>query len=109
MAGLLDVDLLTPLLKLTLTAYSMDGSVVDLAEVFYRSDRYKHHGFLTRNRGKGSSFWNGSADDPAAGAPPGAVLRVRPGTRIRPRDDGACRHMAGPQTGASCSINMTTY
>jgi GntR family transcriptional regulator len=73
MAGLLDVDLLTPLLKLTLTAYSMDGSVVDLAEVFYRSDRYKHHGFLTRNRGEGSSFWNGSADDPAGKtAPPPA-------------------------------------
>lgn len=64
MAGLLEVDLLTPLLKLTLTAYSMDGSVVDLAEVFYRSDRYKHHGFLTRNRGEGSGFWNGAADEP---------------------------------------------
>jgi GntR family transcriptional regulator len=62
-AGLLEVDLLTPLLKLTLTAYSTDGSVVDLAEVFYRSDRYKHHGFLTRNR-DGSSFWNGLHDDP---------------------------------------------
>jgi GntR family transcriptional regulator len=64
MAELLEVDLLTPLLKLTLTAYSLDGSVVDLAEVYYRSDRYKHHGFLTRNRGNGSSFWNGLDDDP---------------------------------------------
>jgi GntR family transcriptional regulator len=74
MAGLLNVDLLTPLLKLTLTAYSMDGSVVDLAEVFYRSDRYKHHGFLTRNRGEGPSFWNGIADDPAGKtAPPAAA------------------------------------
>jgi GntR family transcriptional regulator len=62
MAELLEVDLVTPLLKLTLTAYTLDGSVADLAEVFYRSDRYKHHGFLTRNRGKGS-FWNG-LDDP---------------------------------------------
>jgi GntR family transcriptional regulator len=65
MADLLEVDLLTPLLKLTLTAYSVDGSVVDLAEVFYRSDRYKHHGFLTRNRGIGPAFWNGSNDEPA--------------------------------------------
>jgi GntR family transcriptional regulator len=66
MAELLEVDLLTPLLKLTLTAYSKDGSVVDLAEVFYRSDRYKHHGFLTRNRGEGASFWNGSEEEPGA-------------------------------------------
>jgi len=75
MADLLEVDLLTPLLKLTLTAYSMDGSVVDLAEVFYRSDRYKHHGFLTRNRGNGPAFWNGSNDEPAGnGAPHKASL-----------------------------------
>ena len=62
MAALLEVDLLTPLLKLTLTAYTLDGSVADLAQVFYRSDRYNHHGFLTRNRGKGSTFWNGRTD-----------------------------------------------
>ncbi len=65
MAGLLEVDLLTPLLKLTLTAYSTDGSVVDLAEVYYRSDRYKHHGFLTRNRGNGTSFWSARTETPA--------------------------------------------
>ncbi len=63
MAGLLEVDVLTPLLKLTLTAYAVDGGVVDLGEVYYRSDRYKHHGFLTRNRGDGTRFWNGSDDD----------------------------------------------
>ena len=57
MARLLDVDILTPLLKLTLTAYSTDGSVADLAHVFYRSDRYFHHGFLTRNR-KDGPFWS---------------------------------------------------
>ena len=58
MARLLEVDLLTPLLKLTLTVYSADGRVVDLAEVFYRSDRYKHHGFLARNREDGGTFWD---------------------------------------------------
>ena len=58
MARLLQVDILTPLLKLTLTAYSTDGSVADLAHVFYRSDRYYHHGFLSRNRQDGSPFWS---------------------------------------------------
>jgi GntR family transcriptional regulator len=66
MAQLLDVDILTPLLKLTLTAYSTDGSVADLAHVFYRSDRYFHHGFLTRNR-KDGPFW--SAWDSSGSAP----------------------------------------
>jgi UTRA domain len=72
MARLLDVDILTPLLKLTLTAYSTDGSVADLAHVFYRSDRYYHHGFLSRNR-KDGPFWstwdsNGSAPHTSAAA-----------------------------------------
>ena len=46
LADLLEVDTLTPLLKLTLTVYSTEGRVVDLAHVYYRSDRYYHHGFL---------------------------------------------------------------
>ena len=73
MAQLLEVDILTPLLKLTLTAYSTDGLVVDLAHVFYRSDRYYHHGYLTRNRKEGPPFWsawdsNGSAPRTSAAA-----------------------------------------
>ena len=73
MAQLLEVDILTPLLKLTLTAYSTDGIVADLAHVFYRSDRYYHHGFLTRNRKDGPPFWsawdsNGSAPRTSAAA-----------------------------------------
>jgi GntR family transcriptional regulator len=73
MARLLQVDILTPLLKLTLTAYSTDGSVVDLAHVFYRSDRYYHHGFLSRNRQDGPTFWStwegsGGAPHPSAAA-----------------------------------------
>ena len=73
MAQLLEVDILTPLLKLTLTAYSTDGLVVDLAHVFYRSDRYYHHGYLTRNRKDGPPFWsawdsNGSAPRTSAAA-----------------------------------------
>jgi len=58
MATLLGVDSLTPLLKLTLTVYSTEGQVVDLASVYYRSDRYNHHGYLTRNRAGGSLFWD---------------------------------------------------
>jgi GntR family transcriptional regulator len=73
MSQLLEVDILTPLLKLTLTAYSTEGMVLDLAHVFYRSDRYYHHGYLTRNRKKGSPFWsawdsNGSAPRTSAAA-----------------------------------------
>jgi GntR family transcriptional regulator len=68
MAELLEVDPLTPLLKLTLTVYSAEGDVVDLARVFYRSDRYKHRGFLTRNRKGGGRFW--SAWEGARSTPP---------------------------------------
>jgi GntR family transcriptional regulator len=68
MARLLGVDILTPLLKLTLTVYSTDGSVADLAHVFYRSDRYFHHGFLTRNRKEGPfwSAWDSNGSTPRA-------------------------------------------
>ena len=62
-ASLLEVDVLTPLLKLTLTVYTEDARVVDLAEVFYRSDMYKHHGFLVRNSSGGSSFWSQSEEE----------------------------------------------
>ena len=73
MSQLLEVDILTPLLKLTLTAYSTEGMVLDLAHVFYRSDRYYHHGYLTRNRKDGPPFWsawdsNGSAPRVSAAA-----------------------------------------
>lgn len=61
LARLLEVDLLTPLLKLTLTVYSADARVVDLGEVYYRSDRYRHHGFLVRGQTKGTSFWDEAA------------------------------------------------
>lgn len=70
MAGLLEVDLLTPLLKLTLTAYSADARVVDLAEVVYRSDRYKHRGFLTRNRAEGGTFWDARSGEVAVSTAP---------------------------------------
>ena len=77
MAELLEVDLLTPLLKLTLTVYAADGSVVDLAHVFYRSDRYHHHGYLARNRKGEARFWN--AWESARATPPQseAATRVR--------------------------------
>jgi GntR family transcriptional regulator len=75
LAGLLEVDILTPLLKLTLTAYSTVGTVVDLAHVFYRSDRYYHHGFLTRNRKDGPTFW--SAWDSNGNAPLASAAATR--------------------------------
>jgi GntR family transcriptional regulator len=75
MARLLEVDILTPLLKLTLTAYSTGAMVVDLAHVFYRSDRYYHHGFLTRNRKDGPTFW--SAWDSNGNAPRASAAATR--------------------------------
>lgn len=76
LARLLEVDLLTPLLKLTLTVYTSDARVVDLAEVYYRSDRYKHRGFLARSRETGGTFWDAITGEAAArGA-------VRDGTAI---------------------------
>ena len=85
MAGLLEVDLLTPLLKLTLTAYSTDGSVVDLAHVFYRSDRYHHHGFLSAEPAGRRPFWN-AWDEPSGRHAP---ARRRRGVR-RPEREGRC-------------------
>ncbi len=86
MARLLEVDLLTPLLKLTLTVYTSDARVVDLAEVYYRSDRYKHRGFLARSRERGGTFWDALTGEAAArGA-------VRDGTaRVSVVSDGAPR------------------
>jgi GntR family transcriptional regulator len=77
MAELLELDLLTPLLKLTLTVYAADGSVVDLAHVFYRSDRYHHHGYLARNRKGEARFWS-AWESPRATPPQSeAATRVR--------------------------------
>jgi GntR family transcriptional regulator len=70
MARLLEVDLLTPLLKVTLTVHSADARVVDLAEIVYRSDRYKHRGFLTRNRAGGDTFWDALEGEVAVAAVP---------------------------------------
>jgi GntR family transcriptional regulator len=89
LARLLEVDLLTPLLKLTLTVYSSDARVVDLAEVCYRSDRYKHRGFLTRSREDGGTFWQAWGGEGAARAtaPDGATVVMLP-ARERPGEIG---------------------
>lgn len=50
LAGLLEVDIVAPILKMILTAYSPNGRVVNLAHVFYRSDRYNYRGHLKRRR-----------------------------------------------------------
>jgi len=75
MARLLEVDILTPLLKLTLTAYSTDGMVADRAHVFYRSDRYYRHCFVSRSRKDGPTFW--STWDSNGAAPRGSAVATR--------------------------------
>jgi GntR family transcriptional regulator len=50
LSRLLEVDLVAPVLKMTLTAYSDEGRAVNLAHVFYRSDRYNYRGHLKRRR-----------------------------------------------------------
>ena len=68
MASLLDISLLAPVLKMSLTAFSMEGQIVNLATVYYRSDRYNHHGYLGR-RGADMFGWI-----PAEEAPTGHSL-----------------------------------
>ncbi len=88
-ARLLEVDLLTSLLKLTLTVYTSDARVVDLAEVYYRSDRYKHRGFLTRSHENGGTFWDALTGEAAArGA-------VRDGTALVSLEPEDVRGQAG--------------
>jgi GntR family transcriptional regulator len=67
MAALLEVDMLAPLLKLTLTQYSSAAEAIDHAHVFYRSDRYRHCAFLKRNGGDGAAFWCSCNDQPKGG------------------------------------------
>ncbi|MFH0916774.1 MAG: GntR family transcriptional regulator [bacterium] len=50
LAHLLDIDLMAPVLKMTLSAHTAENQVVNHAHVYYRSDRYNHHGFLRRRR-----------------------------------------------------------
>lgn len=57
LAGLLEVDLVAPVLKMILTAYSPNGRVVNLAHVFYRSDRYNYRGHLKRRSAEGVVGW----------------------------------------------------
>ena len=49
-AALLDLDPMAPILKMTLTAFTDLNEVVNYAQVFYRPDRYNHHGYLRRRR-----------------------------------------------------------
>ena len=57
LAGLLEIDPMAPILKMNLTAYTVKGQVVNNASVFYRSDRYNHHGYLRRRRGEDAFGW----------------------------------------------------
>ncbi|OFV82305.1 MAG: hypothetical protein A2W26_08095 [Acidobacteria bacterium RBG_16_64_8] len=56
-AALLDIDLMAPVLKMTLTAFTAQGEAVNYANVYYRSDRYNHHGYLRRRRTSDHLTW----------------------------------------------------
>ncbi len=64
MASLLEISLLAPVLKMSLTAFSIEGQIVNLATVYYRSDRYNHHGYLRRRRGVDAFGWVPSEEAP---------------------------------------------
>jgi GntR family transcriptional regulator len=57
LAALLDVDIVSPLLKMILTAYSPEGRVLDLANVYFRSDRYNYRTHLKRRGGGKKAGW----------------------------------------------------
>lgn len=57
LAALLDVDVMAPILKMTLTAYTAESKAVNFANVYYRSDRYNHHGYLRRRRTSDHLTW----------------------------------------------------
>ena len=57
LAALLDIDLMAPILKMTLTAYTAESEAVNFANVYYRSDRYNHHGYLRRRRTSDHLTW----------------------------------------------------
>lgn len=56
-AELLGIDLMAPVLKMILTAYSASGTAVNLAHVYYRSDRYNYRGYLKRRRSGARTGW----------------------------------------------------
>ncbi|GAB4247115.1 MAG: GntR family transcriptional regulator [Thermoleophilia bacterium] len=57
-ARLLEIDLMSPVLKMILTAYSPEGDVLNLAHVYYRSDRYNYRGYLKRRRTEDYIGWS---------------------------------------------------
>ena len=57
LAVLLEVDIMAPILKMTLTAYTEESEAVNYANVYYRSDRYNHHGYLRRRRTSDHLTW----------------------------------------------------
>jgi len=67
LATLLDVDIMAPILKMTLTAYTAESDAVNLANVYYRSDRYNHRGYLRRRRTSDHLTWTAVEGIHAAG------------------------------------------
>jgi GntR family transcriptional regulator len=57
LAALLEVDPIAPILKMTLTAFTDADEVVNYAHVYYRPDRYNHHGYLRRRRVSDHLTW----------------------------------------------------
>jgi GntR family transcriptional regulator len=57
LASLLDIDVMAPVLKMTLTAFTAESEAVNYANVYYRPDRYNHHGYLRRRRTSDHLTW----------------------------------------------------
>ncbi|OFV84011.1 MAG: hypothetical protein A2W26_10910 [Acidobacteria bacterium RBG_16_64_8] len=68
LATLLDLDLMAPVLKMTLTAFTAENEPVNLANVYFRSDRYNHHGYLRRRRTSDHLTWTVAEPIQPAGA-----------------------------------------
>ena len=68
LASLLDLDVMAPVLKMALTAYTAEDEVVNYANVYYRSDRYNQTGYLRRRRTSDHLSWTAVEHVPALGA-----------------------------------------
>ena len=88
MASLLDISLLAPVLKMSLTAFSMEGQIVNLATVYYRSDRYNHRGYLRRSRRADRFGWIPTEEAPTGRSlPPQSIMGSRTGNKTSPRSE----------------------
>ena len=57
LASLLEIDMMAPVLKMTLTVFALDGRVVSSTSAYHRPDRYHHRGYLRRRRTGNRPGW----------------------------------------------------